>query len=196
MGPDTTKPVFEFSDKVRFKPAWSATETSQNSKTSLVASLDMILSNKQITKVLIRLRRCAGWSAPLLFANLDVIHSHYICNTTMQTCHAYHFHIGLDLMHRLVCTFVVRNPKDRFSHIEAHIKMPSSKKSDKDQESIQSSTTPDPGYHSPYNRHQPISNFKHCILIVKITIIAGKLAPNFIFFEIILQLYCIVRSPY
>ena len=29
----------------------------------------MILSNKRITKVLIRLRGCAGWSAPLLFAN-------------------------------------------------------------------------------------------------------------------------------
>ena len=29
----------------------------------------MILSNKQITKVLIRLCICAGWSAPLLFAN-------------------------------------------------------------------------------------------------------------------------------
>ena len=34
----------------------------------LAASLDMILSNKQITKVLIRLCGCAGWSAPLLFA--------------------------------------------------------------------------------------------------------------------------------
>ena len=29
----------------------------------------MILSNERITKVLIRLRRCADWSAPLLFAN-------------------------------------------------------------------------------------------------------------------------------
>ena len=27
----------------------------------------MILSNQRITKVLIRLRECAGWSAPLLF---------------------------------------------------------------------------------------------------------------------------------
>ena len=35
----------------------------------LVASLGMILSNKPITKVLIRLRGCAGWSAPLLLAN-------------------------------------------------------------------------------------------------------------------------------
>ena len=29
----------------------------------------MILSKKRITKALIRLRGCAGWSAPLLFAN-------------------------------------------------------------------------------------------------------------------------------
>ena len=29
----------------------------------------MILSNKQITKVLISLHICAGWSVPLLFAN-------------------------------------------------------------------------------------------------------------------------------
>ena len=29
----------------------------------------MILSKKQITKVLIRLRGCAGWSAPVLVAN-------------------------------------------------------------------------------------------------------------------------------
>ena len=36
---------------------------------SLLSSLDLILSNKLITKVLIRLRGCAGWSAPLLFAN-------------------------------------------------------------------------------------------------------------------------------
>ena len=34
-----------------------------------VASLDMILSIKRITKALIRLRGCAGWSAPVLFAN-------------------------------------------------------------------------------------------------------------------------------
>ena len=35
----------------------------------LAAYLDMVLFNKQITKALIRLRGCAGWSAPLLFAN-------------------------------------------------------------------------------------------------------------------------------
>ena len=35
----------------------------------IVVSLDMILSKKRITKALIRLRGCAGWSAPLLIAN-------------------------------------------------------------------------------------------------------------------------------
>ena len=31
----------------------------------------MILSNKRITKVLISLRRCADWSASMLFSNLE-----------------------------------------------------------------------------------------------------------------------------
>ena len=64
-----TKPVFRVSDKARLKPVSSATGTSFKIENCLVASLDMILSNKRITKVLIRLRGFAGWSAPLLFAN-------------------------------------------------------------------------------------------------------------------------------
>ena len=36
-------------------------------ESSLVASWDMILSNKLIAKELIRLCECAGWSTPLLF---------------------------------------------------------------------------------------------------------------------------------
>ena len=69
MGRDARKPVFGISDKVRFKPACSATETSQKVETSLVTSLDVILSKKRKTKALIRLRGCAGWSAPVFFAN-------------------------------------------------------------------------------------------------------------------------------
>ena len=68
MGFDVTKPVFGLSDKARLKPISSGTETSYKNENSLVASLDVILSNKRITKVLIRLHGCAGWSAPLLFA--------------------------------------------------------------------------------------------------------------------------------
>ena len=68
MGLAARKPVFGVSDKVRFKPIPSATEISKKIEISRVASLDIILSNKRITKALIRLRGCAGWSAPLLFA--------------------------------------------------------------------------------------------------------------------------------
>ena len=64
-----TKPTFGGSEKVRFKVACSAIETSQKTEILQVASLDMVLSNKRITKVLIRLHRCAGWSMPLLFAH-------------------------------------------------------------------------------------------------------------------------------
>ena len=38
-------------------------------KTSLIASLDMTLSNERIAKTLTILRVCAGWSAPLMFIN-------------------------------------------------------------------------------------------------------------------------------
>ena len=69
LGIDRTNPVLGVSDKVRFKLACSATETRWKIELSLVARLDMTLSNKQITKALIRLCGCAGWSAPLLFAN-------------------------------------------------------------------------------------------------------------------------------
>ena len=65
----STKPVFEFFDKVRPKPVSLATETSLKIEISPVASLDMIPSKTRITKALISLRRCTGWSAPLLFAN-------------------------------------------------------------------------------------------------------------------------------
>ena len=58
-----------FLTKARLKLVSQATKTSLKIEISLVASLDMVLSNKRITKVLIRLRGCAGWSAPLLFAN-------------------------------------------------------------------------------------------------------------------------------
>ena len=64
-----TKPVFRVSDKVRFIPACTATGTSLKIEILLVASFDMVLSKKRITKALIRVCRCAGGSAPLLFAN-------------------------------------------------------------------------------------------------------------------------------
>ena len=70
MGLVAAKPVFGVPDKERFKPACSATKTSKKVEILPVASLDVILSKKRKTKALIRLREWAGWSAPVLFANL------------------------------------------------------------------------------------------------------------------------------
>ena len=64
MGLVATKPVFGVSDKARLKPVSSATDTSYKIEISLVASLDKALFKKRTTLVLIRLRGCAGWSAP------------------------------------------------------------------------------------------------------------------------------------
>ena len=69
LGLDVTKPVFGVSRKTRFKPVSSASESSLKIEISPLVSLYMIHSKKQITKVLISLRGCAGWSVPLLFAN-------------------------------------------------------------------------------------------------------------------------------
>ena len=57
------------SGKAEFKPVSSATETSKTTEILLVASLNMILSKTRITRVLIRLRGCKGWSAPVFCAN-------------------------------------------------------------------------------------------------------------------------------
>ena len=62
-------PVFGISDKARFKSFTSATETSYKIEISPLASLHMSLSKKRITKALIRLRGCAGWSVPVFFPN-------------------------------------------------------------------------------------------------------------------------------
>ena len=40
------------------------------------------------TKVLIRLRRCAGWSVPLLFANPEDRFSHVEANISTMLCHS------------------------------------------------------------------------------------------------------------
>ena len=69
MGIDMTIPVFRVSDEVKQKPACSATETNKNNEISLVASFEMILSDKRLTEALIRLCGCTSWTAPLLFRN-------------------------------------------------------------------------------------------------------------------------------
>ena len=52
---------------LRLEPIGSPTEMSENIEILSKASLDVILSFKQITMVLISLRGCAVWSVPLLF---------------------------------------------------------------------------------------------------------------------------------
>ena len=69
MGLVARKPVLGVPVKARFKPVSSATETIKKIEISPVASLHINFFKKRITKALIRLRGCAGWSAPLLFAN-------------------------------------------------------------------------------------------------------------------------------
>ena len=53
-------------DNFRAKLSW-AWKKFYNLEHWNLANLDTLLSEKPITKVLIRLRRCAGWSVPLLF---------------------------------------------------------------------------------------------------------------------------------
>ena len=61
------------SDEVRLKLACSATEASMRLEILVTETRDITLSRQRTTKVLIRLRGCAGWSAPLLFA-YDIRH--------------------------------------------------------------------------------------------------------------------------
>ena len=67
MGLNSKKPFLGVLDKARLKL-----------EILLVSNLDMILSEKIITKALIR-HICAGWSVPLLFANdrFSRIEAHY-----------------------------------------------------------------------------------------------------------------------
>ena len=62
------KPVFGICDQVRFKPACAATEARYRLESSDIESRGIILSRQWTTKELMRLRGCADWSAPLLFA--------------------------------------------------------------------------------------------------------------------------------
>ena len=54
------------------------TQTSLNIEILLEASLNIILSSRQITKALISLRGCADWSAPLLLARFSRDEAHVV----------------------------------------------------------------------------------------------------------------------
>ena len=58
----------EVSDQARHKPACAATEASMRLEILAIESRAIRLSKQRTTRMLIRLRGCAGWSAPLLFA--------------------------------------------------------------------------------------------------------------------------------
>ena len=62
------KPVFGVCNQLRLKLVCAATEASQWLEISDIETRDTILSRRRTTKVQIRLHRCAGWSASLLFA--------------------------------------------------------------------------------------------------------------------------------
>ena len=61
------KPVFGVCNQGRLKLACASTEAWQRLEISSIETIGIILS-RQLTKALIRLGRCAGWSATLLFA--------------------------------------------------------------------------------------------------------------------------------
>ena len=86
----TRKPVFGVFDQVRLKPACSAKETSQSHEIANIETRDIILSRHRTTKVLIRLRGCAGWSAPLLVAydisRFSHDEAHFILNISAVSC--------------------------------------------------------------------------------------------------------------
>ena len=65
----STKPVFRVSVKQVSNQSPHLQRQAKKLKILPIASLHMILLKKRITKALIRLRGCAGWSASGLFAN-------------------------------------------------------------------------------------------------------------------------------
>ena len=80
----TRKPVFLVFDQVRLKPACATTEASWSLESLVLASIFIILSRQRKTKALIRLRGCAGWSAPLLFAYDINTFSHEFAHILLQ----------------------------------------------------------------------------------------------------------------
>ena len=71
--------------EVSHKPACTATEARWSPEILETASRGIMLSRQQTTKVLIRLRECAGWSVPLLFAYNTNRFSHNVVHITKIT---------------------------------------------------------------------------------------------------------------
>ena len=77
-----TKPAFGIFDRVRLKPACSITEVSQSHEIAHIETKAIVLFRQRTTKALIRLRSCAGWSAPLLFSYGISRFSHNVAHMT------------------------------------------------------------------------------------------------------------------
>ena len=80
----TRKSVFGVWDQVRHKPACAATEAIWRLDISDIETGDIILPRQRTIKVLIRLRGCVGWSAPLLFAHGINRFSHDVAQITIK----------------------------------------------------------------------------------------------------------------
>ena len=84
MSLDTRILVFWVCDQVRLKRACAATEASWSLELSDIETRYIMLSRQWTTKALIRLRGCACWSAPLLFANGINRFSHDVAQINKQ----------------------------------------------------------------------------------------------------------------
>ena len=76
----TIQPVFGVYDQVRLKQACSATDSSKSLEILGTETRGNILSKLRTTKALIRLRGCAGCSAPSLFAYIISRFSHDVAH--------------------------------------------------------------------------------------------------------------------
>ena len=77
----TRKSVFWVCDQVRHKPACAATEARQRLEISDIETTCIILSRQRTTTALIRLRGCAGWSAPFYVRIWHKQFSHDVAHT-------------------------------------------------------------------------------------------------------------------
>ena len=79
-------------EKEGCKLVYLATATSWKIRISPVVSLDTIYFKQSITKVLSSLRGCAGWSAPLLFANPEDRYSRVEAQMSLLRIQSFLFH--------------------------------------------------------------------------------------------------------
>ena len=98
MGLVVIKQVFGFPTRSHAKQPAQLQRLAK--KLKLVASLDMILSIEKITKALIRLCRCAGWSVPMLLANPKDRFSYVMAHVCMIKTY-----LGQKLCHKIFIDF-------------------------------------------------------------------------------------------